>query len=397
MRKCKNWLSTYMKYIEDTETPRHFWFWSGLFTLAAALERKVYLPFMRGGIFPNLYVLFIAPPGKCRKGEPIKLSKKLLHDLDISVYADSATRRAMTSAMAELTKIQSFNAPNGRLIHHSSFAVASSEFSTFLMTNMKEMIELLTDLWDCADKLKHNTFGCGEDKIENIYVNLLGATTPVWLGDNLPQVIQGGGFLSRCIPLSADRKHKWISNPKPPSDTLYKALLHDLKHINSLMGRFRWTRETEAFYDEWYRSLELKLELVKDQRVCGYMERFHIQMLKVAMLLRISCSDDLVFDIGDLEAAIRLMDNVIDYLPKTLSGHGRNPLTANLEEVMVQLRQAKEIRFSELMTLNYTNCSVTIMNEIIATLMAMRKIEIVEGKDKLIKWKGKLKKSEYQD
>ena len=63
-RRLDNWLTSYMDYTADQPSPELFRRWSGIFLLATALERKVWVNVIpRKPLYPNLQVMFVAPPG----------------------------------------------------------------------------------------------------------------------------------------------------------------------------------------------------------------------------------------------------------------------------------------------------------------------------------------------
>ena len=90
-RQCENWLKTLSQYVEETESPRVFWMWAGIYTIASTLQRKVWLPFGIETIYPCLYIMIIAPPGEVRKAGPVSVAKKLLQAVKIPVFVDSPT------------------------------------------------------------------------------------------------------------------------------------------------------------------------------------------------------------------------------------------------------------------------------------------------------------------
>lgn len=63
----EDWLEAFIELTEGLPTPPLFRLWSGITTLSAVLERKVWLPTMRQILFPNIFTLLVGPPGsgKC--------------------------------------------------------------------------------------------------------------------------------------------------------------------------------------------------------------------------------------------------------------------------------------------------------------------------------------------
>ena len=80
-RQCENWLITLMDYVEETEAPRVFWLWSGLSTIASALQRKVWIPFGMETLYPNMYIMLVADPGDVDVSIPAALDNRLLESI----------------------------------------------------------------------------------------------------------------------------------------------------------------------------------------------------------------------------------------------------------------------------------------------------------------------------
>ena len=76
MRKLKNWLDAYMIFTERIEPPDGFNQWSGLWALATALNRKVWIPFDFYTVYPNLFTVLVGPPAS-RKTTAAVIAKNL--------------------------------------------------------------------------------------------------------------------------------------------------------------------------------------------------------------------------------------------------------------------------------------------------------------------------------
>lgn len=387
-RKLSNWLKGLLEYVEETEAPRNFWLWGGIFTIASALQRKVWLPYGLENIYPNLYVLFVAPPGG-RKGAPITLAKRMLEDkgINIPVAVDSSSKRAMTKELAQLAKTEQFHY-QGKPMPMSSMAVISKEMSSLLALDPKGLIEILTDLFDSHDSWKYKTSGEGHDYLYNVCVGCFIATTPTWLSLNLPQEAIGGGFTTRFAIVSDREKYKLVPRPPEPSKKLYRLLLSDLNRISNLTGPFTWGEGCEDFFDSWYYTIPALTKSTKDERVHGYLERIHIIALKTAMSLRVAYSDELVLVIDDVGRAIELTTKLIKGTSEALGGHGRSKLGPDTERVMRQIQLLKKTTFKEILAMNYRNLTKSELQEILESIEAMGRIRVItdEGGVTRIGW-----------
>jgi hypothetical protein len=338
-----------LDYVEDTESPRHFWLWGGISTIASALQRKVWLPFGLDIIYPNLYVMLVATPGECRKGSPLNFSRKILNDIQVRMFADSPTKRAFTKSLDEIRKTLFFRTPgNETMVPHSSMTVVSRELSSFLAVDPKAMIEALTDLFDSHDEWVYETSGAGIDKLYRVCINCLMATTPEWIANNLPEEAIGGGFTTRLVIVYGKDKYKWIALPPAPSDDLYGRLKIDLKRINTIVGEFKWEKEALEFYDSWYNTIPKKTRALRDHRLRGNLSRIHILALKTAICLHVSYSDELLITKADLEKAIIMLEDSLKTASNALSGHGRSRTAVDVEKIIRQLRLFEKTTFKEL-------------------------------------------------
>lgn len=381
-RKCANWLQTLVSYVEESESPRDFWIWAGLFCISSALQRRVWLPYGMDPLYPNLYIMIIAPPGRCRKGAPVSFAKKILGDkgVQVPVFVDSPTKRALTKFLHEIGKTSNFSYTdkNGekQYIQQSPLALVSKELSSFLAVDPKSMIEILTDLFDPHDVWEYKTSEKGTDKLYGPTLTCLFASTPSWIALNLPEGAVGGGFTSRFIVVPGTDKYKFVPFPTQGDAQLYSMLVADLARIRSLVGEFEWGPRAKERFEQWYLTIEDKVKATHDERMHAYLERMHIIAIKVAMCLHIAHADTLIIQDEDMIKAINLVELVLKKAPEAFGALGRSPTAVLLEEVRKQIRLSKRLTFSELLRFNYRNTNRMELNDIVRTLEEMGEIEL---------------------
>lgn len=396
-RRCTNWLKTLASYVEETESPRIFWLWSGIFTIACALQRKAWIPFGLENLYPNLYVMIVAEPGECRKGAPATLTKKLLIDVGSPVFADSPTKRAMTKAMHKLGPIHAFRYGDS-LLTQSPIALISKEMSSFLAVDPKSMIEILTDLFDAHDEWKYETSGEGKDILYGVCVSCFFASTPSWIAANLPEEAIGGGFTSRFIVVHAKDKYKWLSLPPTPDPSIYRDLLHDLNEIKKLRGEFVWEDGAMETYDAWYNTIEKKTNELPDKRLRGYFSRMHVMVLKLSMVLQVAESDELIITKYNIESAIAILEEALATASEAFGAHGRSITSVAVHDILRQLRRMGSTTFSQLLTINVKDTNRRELTEIMETIEAMGVVKLTRVyRDDMqhidtIVWKGAAEK-----
>lgn len=390
-RRCKNWLTTLGEYIEDTESPRHFWLWAGLFTIGATLQRRVWFSFGMEQIFPNLFCLFVAPPGWSRKGLPVGFAKRILEDIQMPVGIDSPTKRHLTKKLAALSETEHFFWKGFKRVQ-APLALVSKELSSFLAVDAKSMIEAITDIYDSHEKWDYGTSGKGEDFIRNLCVSCLFATTPDWIASNLPQEAIGGGFTSRFLLVSGHQRYKEVPWPAVPQIETYQKLKADLETISHLVGEFEWEPKAFEVYKEWYKGVKPWAESIGDDRLYNNFSRIHIQAIKTAMCLHVAEEDSLILRPKDIEKSILLIKDVYATASEAFSSHGRSPLAVVTDKLIKQIKMFKIITDGKLLMLNYRDVTKKTLLEILDNLQTMRLVRLEyndKTKDMLISWIGK--------
>jgi len=331
--------------------------------------------------------MIIAPPGRCRKSPPVGFAKRILSEegIQIPVFVDSPTKRALTKALAELTATAGFRykLPDGTVEYRpqSPLALISKELSSFLAINPHDMVDILTDLFDSHDVWEYKTSEKGADKVYGVCLNCIFASTPTWIASNLPEESVGGGFTSRFVVVPGTEKYKFVPIPKKGSDELYAALVHDLARISRLVGEFNW-EPAKPRYESWYLTIEGKVKQTRDERMHAYLERMHIIALKVAMALSVAEKDDLIITDENMKMAIGMVEVVLREAPKAFGALGRSNLALITDEVRNHIRVLGQVSFGELFKINYRNTNRMELKEVIRGLEDMKQIRTERDYDK---------------
>ncbi len=379
-RVCPNWLKSLGELTRNTESPAHFWLWAGIFTICASLNRRVWVPYGFDPVYPNLYVMLVAPPGKCRKGSPLTLSKRLLSDIQASVSVDSSSKESLVKDLASRLRTEG---AGDDIVPVSPMAIISKELSSLLSVDAKKMIEILIELYDSHDVWEHKVLSREPDKIHGPCLSLFAGTTPTWMASNIPYESFGAGFFSRVIMVvGEDKPHKVpIPHLSEADAKLYRMLRHDLNIIRQLWGPFTWPDEAKAVFVRWYNTLDRKYSEIRDERFHGFIERAHLAVIKTAMAIRLAQDNSLVFIPDDLGQAIDLVEQVFVDLPKAFS----------MDAIVRQLVAAKQVKFSMLFKANWMNVTEETLWKIIKSLGRMKLITSeyqTTDNDYIITWKG---------
>jgi hypothetical protein len=310
-RLLNDWLKAYVDYASFGEAPARMNFWAGISAVAGALRGKVWLDFPYFQWKPNLYIVFVAPPGIVAKSTTTDTAMSLLRAVPKIRFGPAVvTWQALVTHFAEARERFEWR---GELLDMSPITINSSEFGNLLDPRDRAMVDMLVHLWDGKPFTKA-TKNSGTDEVVNPWINIIACTTPDWIAGNLPEYMVGGGFTSRCLFVYAAEKERYVPYPTVPADfaATRAALIADLTHISeSLVGEYALTREAIDWGAAWYeRHFKEEAKLMDSARFGGYIARKQTLAHKVAMILAASRSDDLVIEKTDLETAVSMLSDL---------------------------------------------------------------------------------------
>ncbi len=349
-RLCHDWLDTYMSYTSNSEPPTLFRTWVGISVIAAALQRKCRLNWGMLTFYPNLYILLIGPSGT-RKGTAMYPGQDLLRSIDIPMAADATTLQALIRRLKE-NNSSTFDPETGITELHSSMTIFSKEFTVFLGYKNDELIAALCDFYDCDNKWKYDTKGAGTDEINGLWVNLLGATTPDLVASSMPTDAIGGGLTSRIIFVVEEKKAKTVAMPvlSEKQEQEKVDLLVDLENIAMLMGSFKYSKEIESFWTTWYEKTDSMPPAIPDPKFSGYVQRRPNHVIKLAMILCVSRSNDMILQVQDFHRAIKLLEQTELKMPGVFSKMtGQNPIGSLIPNILSYLANVQEVSFNKML------------------------------------------------
>lgn len=374
-----SWIHAFRDWtVPRSEAPESYILFTGLFTLAAALKRKVcFPPEMMGSyeIYPNLYVILIGPPGGPKKTTTINYARDLLREVEHITFSSTG---GSTSKLVEMMS----DTVDGNIV------ITSSEFGSFVGVSEEDMYDFLTDVFDNPRKYEYATRMHGVEEIQTPTINMLAGTTTEWVSQQMPAYALGGGFAGRCIFLyeEAPRRRRLYYDDVDYRvvEKLREGLIHDLVHISQLEGTFR--HESKALklkMESWYQQYSSRP--VDDERLSSYQNRKHLHVHKLSMLLSLAESDDLVITETHFEAAKQVLEGIETKMPRVFSSVGKNPYSADLERIRDYIfsRGDTGTSFEHLLSRFYHDVDVESLHGIVNALEAMdyiRKEKNPEGR-----------------
>lgn len=319
-RKCKNWITSFAQWsLPRSEAPESFHLWAAIYTLSSVLRRHVCIPKrLLGGweIYPHMYIIFVAPPGKARKTTTANYSEELLVEIKGVLRAPTAV------TIEDMLRMMTEDSPD------NSITVFSGEFASFVSKSEGKMYDVLTDLFDGKRSYSVGTISRGYQFTEKPCINLLAATTPDWIAGNMPESAIGGGFASRVIFVFEERVRRrqlyYEELDYSYLDSIRDDLIADLYHILSIEGEFAIDSEAKSFMEQWYRALDKQISESYNTRMSGFYERKPAHVHKLAMIFHLAEYDDLVLTKEDFTRAIQVIEKLEIKMPKTFQHIGKN-------------------------------------------------------------------------
>ena len=391
-RLLPDWIDTFMEYATtwNKEPPLSYWKWVAISCIASCLQRRCFTQWEKK-VYPNFYIVLVGPSG-CRKGTAMGPMSDFLARLGETVKTspESVTREQLIRRLKESAD-QSLITTNAgtEVLMHTSLTIFSEELTVFLGYDNNQLISDLCNWYDCVDRWNRETKGAGKDNMVNLWVNLMGATTPALLTGTLTPETIGSGLTARII--FVNETHRAGTDPRPfkteKTIELEEKLFHDLQGISAIYGEFIPSKEFLDKYDEWYTKRGEVLPF-HDLRFDGYRTRRATHLRKLSMIMNVSRGADMELSVADFDRALKELEMVETKMGGVFKGVGKSDMASVTRSVMTTIARRKVITLSELLGLHYDDANAAEMNKIIETL-----IIIEEDGKRFCKWKDILTKT----
>lgn len=391
-RLLTDWIGSYLEYTKKSEPPILYKTWTAISTIAACMRRKCLFKWGTIDVYPNLYIVLVGPPGRCRKGTAMTVGENMLRELGIKLSSSSITREALIHQLK--TSSDTHIDATGKMFLHSSLTIFSKELTVFLGYNNQQLMADLTDWFDCGDVWEYRTKNMGTDDITGVWVNLIGATTPDLLNTTLPKDAIGGGLTSRIIFVyEQDKDHTelapFLSNKDVETGT---KLLIDLEKIAMLQGTFKATDDYIENFTTWYSHADSTPPPFDDHRFAPYFERKPTHLWKLSMIVNASRTSDMVLTGDDFDRALSILTATERMMPRTFSGFGKNKDSDTLNRVMSIVGSRGRMTLTELQNMVYLDADKFTLNKIIETLSGMGFLQVGrEGTEPILEFDKRYK------
>lgn len=267
----RDFIDSYLEYASEiTDAPLIFHQFVGLSIGSAALGNRVFLRFGDISIYPNLWIVLLAPSSTFRKSTAIGIGARVLRSVNENlIYPTEFSQEKIL----EIIEKQS----QGVFIY-PEFMTLSGLLSRDYNAGLKAF---LTEIYDSPPFYIRKTISRSYE-IRNPCISILSATTQEWFLKKLNEDDLRGGFLPRFIFVPANTKEKSLAFPRLIDMSKKNALAHMLKGVSELEGEMKFSPEAEKFYREWFQKYETGID---GGLLTGFYSRLETYMLKLAILI----------------------------------------------------------------------------------------------------------------
>lgn len=324
MRKYASWVDGFLQFTSEIGSPMLFRKWTGIFTVAAALERKVWIKTNKGQLFPNMYVCIIGPAG-VGKTVASSIASEFLSKLeDHHIGSTSVTRASLIDDLRDATRSIVRLQDNPPTINFNSLCVISNELGVLIPSYENDFMNILTDLWDCREYSERRRTKDLKFKIQHPQLNLIAATTPSYLNNLIPEGAWDQGFLSRVLLVySGESEPVDLFTETNRNAEQEAALTADLRQISTLYGRMQFSEDAAQAITEWHKA---KGPPEPDHpKLVNYNVRRTAHLLKLCQVACASTSEQLIITLDHYAEALDWLLEMEKFIPdifKSMSAGG---------------------------------------------------------------------------
>jgi hypothetical protein len=330
-RHFDNFLDGYMAYARNQYAPEQFTLWTGISIVAAALERKVWIPEGNFCNYPNLFVLLTAGPG-VGKTSAIRQGVSILYGMqernpNFKIVEGVSSAAGLREIMKQLD-----NMPDGINQFSSVLMVGKEGSESALKNHGDDFRSAACAMYDCEERYQF-TLKDGQMMIPQPVMNMLVGTTFDFLGSVVDQNSVFGGLASRftyILEKDSEMKGEFFQGVKffdeekkkeaeaaeaalskigfGHSEETKQKLIDDLYSIHKMYGAYRIKKEVMLIVRNWFEAFKKEFNETESERTKAMMIRKRTLLKKLLIIIAASRSNELVITSDHALEAIGLVD-----------------------------------------------------------------------------------------
>lgn len=310
----------------------------------------------KGKLYPNLYIMLVAPPG-VGKTLMLSLGRGLLSEIgDAASKPHIAPSNISAAGLADALNAATRKIdrvaydPINPFVNYNSLSVFVPELGSFLPEYDNRMINMLTDMYDCGPYKEAKRGNDLRIDIPAAQLNFMGACTPSYLNGVIPPGAWDQGFMSRVVMAYSGETLIQDIFSEDDAVALPSDLSADLALMLDLYGEFSMEDTYRAAVVDWQRGGCVPLPT--HPRLLHYNTRRLAHTLKLSMVASVNRSNELVlrhedfiqardwlveaetdmpeiFKASGLSGDSAIMDDCFHFIFQTYKAEGAQPISAH--------------------------------------------------------------------
>jgi len=322
-----SFLSDFCAYLRSrSDCPPDFFLQAGMVALSSALGSGVYCDGWSRFIYPNLWVINIAPSGY-GKSVALDMAEALL---DMAGLSD----RKLPGSFSQEGLIR-------HIEQHPQGVWVLQEFSSFLAVLSRGYNDgsqqWITEAFDVPTDMPR-VLANERIVLHKPCISILGASSPAWFAAVYQESALRGGFLARFLFCPSTATGDYIGHPGPRDKGIEARLAWHLKKLSELDGKYDLSEIMPSFR-EWDQQRRIALRHDCPPEFAGMRSRAGLLVLKAAMLFH--ASDDY----ESMTVTPKALRNAIKYVE---TAHEKAEKFLN-EEVAQSVPEAERMRIKEIL------------------------------------------------
>ncbi len=223
---CAGWLDEYIAFANEAApaTPKAFHEAAGLWIAATAIARRLCLRLGAATFYPNIYTLFIAPPGRYTKSTALGICRNVIRNarLDHLLLPEKMTPESFLRQLShyipdyvhglddehynEWLRQRAQAAQRGLMLDEAAYL-----FADLKKEYMSAMLDMLLQLYDGPHKMVRETITNGQTIVSEALLSFLGVTNPKAMEAHLQnERLWDEGLWSRFALISPDAEPVFV-------------------------------------------------------------------------------------------------------------------------------------------------------------------------------------------
>lgn len=277
--ESQRFTDSYTEYAgEFTDAPKMFHRFMAYFLISTAVRRKAYVVQGHKRIYPNLWMVLLAPSSLFHKSYALSIAEDILREAIQGITLPNEwSHESLLEGLQEKPEGVMFYDEFASLLAHLNRDYAAPARA------------LLTSLYSC-DQVYQRTTGTTVKRnftVQNTFINIAAASTISWLKKEAKADALEGGFLPRFIFIAETERQTPIAF-QPPSDQIKRRAL-----VSRLSSLSHWPEAAAVYSPEALESFKtfyhdfISAAMSKNERLHPFITRLVTYLHKFAIICAI--------------------------------------------------------------------------------------------------------------